>query len=42
MGQSEDEAAADIMLGDYEAWGGYADWRELNVRGMYRKLSGTV
>lgn len=39
-GSSEDEAAAEILLEEYRDWDRYEDWRELNVRGMYRKLSG--
>ena len=39
-GLSEDETAAQVLLGDYGAWDRYDDWRELNVRGMHRKLSG--
>ncbi|MFQ5549825.1 MAG: MBL fold metallo-hydrolase [Gemmatimonadales bacterium] len=35
-GLSEDQAAASISLDEYASWGGYADWFELNVRGMYR------
>lgn len=39
-GMTEDEAAAAVLLEDYSGWGRYEDWREMNVRGMYRKLSG--
>jgi glyoxylase-like metal-dependent hydrolase (beta-lactamase superfamily II) len=39
-GLSEDEAAATVLLEDYQGWDRYEDWRELNVRGMYRKISG--
>lgn len=38
-GMSEDEAAATILLEEYRDWDRYEDWRELNVRGMYRKMS---
>jgi glyoxylase-like metal-dependent hydrolase (beta-lactamase superfamily II) len=38
-GMSEDEAAADVLLEDYSHWDRYGDWRELNVRGMYRKIT---
>jgi len=38
-GLSEDETAAEVLLEDYSGWGRYDDWRELNVRGMHRKLS---
>lgn len=38
-GASEDEAAAGILLEDYDGWERYEEWRELNVRGMYRKLA---
>jgi len=39
-GLSEDETAAEVLLEDYRDWDRYEDWRELNVRGMHRKLSG--
>jgi glyoxylase-like metal-dependent hydrolase (beta-lactamase superfamily II) len=39
-GMSEDEAAAEVLLEEYRDWDRYEDWRELNVRGMYRKISG--
>ena len=39
-GLSEDETAAAVLLEDYRDWDRYDDWRELNVRGMHRKLSG--
>lgn len=39
QGLSEDETAAQVLLEDYRAWDRYEDWRELNVRGMYRKIS---
>ncbi|MFQ5571427.1 MAG: MBL fold metallo-hydrolase, partial [Rhodothermales bacterium] len=35
-GQTEDEAAASILLADYSTWGGYDDWFALNVRALYR------
>jgi glyoxylase-like metal-dependent hydrolase (beta-lactamase superfamily II) len=38
-GMSEDEAAADVLLEDYSDWDRYEDWRELNVRGLYRKIT---
>lgn len=38
-GMSEDEAAAAVTLDDYADWNRYEEFRELNVRGMYRKLS---
>ena len=38
-GLSEDETAATVLLEDYSHWDRYDDWRELNVRGMHRKLS---
>jgi glyoxylase-like metal-dependent hydrolase (beta-lactamase superfamily II) len=39
-GMSEDEAAATVLLEDYRGWDRYEDWRELNVRGMHRVISG--
>lgn len=39
-GLSEDETAAQVLLGDYRDWDRYDDWREMNVRGMYAKISG--
>ncbi|WP_425154313.1 MBL fold metallo-hydrolase [Candidatus Palauibacter sp.] len=38
-GLSEDETAATVLLEDYSQWDRYDDWRELNVRGMHRKLT---
>ena len=38
-GLSEDESAASVMLEDYRDWNRYEEFRELNVRGMYRKLT---
>jgi len=38
-GLSEDETAAQVRLEDYRDWARYDDWREMNVRGMYRKIS---
>ncbi|WP_419942472.1 MBL fold metallo-hydrolase [Candidatus Palauibacter sp.] len=38
-GLSEDETAATVVMADYSHWDRYDDWRELNVRGMHRKLS---
>jgi glyoxylase-like metal-dependent hydrolase (beta-lactamase superfamily II) len=38
-GLSEDETAARVLLEDYRDWARYDDWREMNVRGMYRKIS---
>ena len=38
-GLSEDETAARVLLDDYRGWDRYDDWRELNVRGMYRALT---
>ena len=38
-GMSEDEAAAEVLLEDYNDWDRYEDWRELNVRGMHRKIT---
>lgn len=39
QGLSEDETATTLLMSDYAHWDRYDDWRELNVRGMYRKLS---
>lgn len=39
-GLTEDETAAEVLLEDYREWNRYDDWRELNVRGMHRKISG--
>lgn len=39
-GLSEDQAAARIRLSEFEAFGGFGDWGELNVRGAYQILSG--
>uniref|UniRef100_UPI003AF2F87D hypothetical protein n=1 Tax=Candidatus Palauibacter sp. TaxID=3101350 RepID=UPI003AF2F87D len=38
-GLSEDETAESVLMEDYSHWDRYDDWRELNVRGMHRKLS---
>ena len=38
-GMSEDETAETVLMEDYSHWDRYDDWRELNVRGMHRKLS---
>lgn len=38
-GLSEDETAATILLEEYSDWDRYDDWREMNVRGMHRKLT---
>ncbi len=38
-GLSEDQAAAEVRLPQYESWGGYAEWFPLNVRAMYRWLA---
>lgn len=38
-GLSEDETAATVLMEDYAHWDRYDDWRELNVRGMHRKLT---
>ena len=37
---TEDEAAATVLLEAYSHWDRYDDWREMNVRGMHRKLTG--
>ncbi|WP_419933791.1 MBL fold metallo-hydrolase [Candidatus Palauibacter sp.] len=38
-GLTEDETAANVVMADYSHWDRYDDWRELNVRGMHRKLT---
>jgi glyoxylase-like metal-dependent hydrolase (beta-lactamase superfamily II) len=38
-GMTEDAAAEHVMLEDYSDWARYEEFRELNVRGMYRKLT---
>ena len=40
-GLSEDETAETVVMEEYSHWDRYDDWRELNVRGMHRKLSAT-
>ncbi|NIP18218.1 MAG: hypothetical protein GWM87_08730 [Xanthomonadales bacterium] len=37
-GKSVDDLAASITMDAYSDWLNYADWRELNVRGMARHL----
>lgn len=37
-GKTEDELAASITMDEYADWINYAEWRELNVRGMTRHL----
>ncbi|MYC89098.1 MAG: MBL fold metallo-hydrolase [Gemmatimonadales bacterium] len=37
-GLGEDETAETVLMEDYSHWDRYDDWRELNVRGMHRKL----
>jgi len=39
-GWSEDRAAAQVRLPEYEDWGQYDAWFPLNVRGVYRWMSG--
>ena len=39
-GLSEDQAAQRIRLPEFESFGGYGDWFELNVRGAYQAISG--
>ena len=43
-GKSIDELAQSVMMSQYQDWGSYEQWRELNVRGMARHLqeSGAV
>ncbi|WP_420616122.1 MBL fold metallo-hydrolase [Candidatus Palauibacter sp.] len=42
VGLSEDETAETVLMEDYSHWDRYDDWRELNVRGMHRKLTAGV
>ncbi len=37
-GKSIDELTSSITMDKYKDWGSYAQWRELNVRGMARHL----
>jgi hypothetical protein len=37
-GWTEDEAAEQVRLPEYEAWGQYDAWFPLNVRAVYRSL----
>jgi glyoxylase-like metal-dependent hydrolase (beta-lactamase superfamily II) len=39
-GMTEDQAAERVRLPMYEDWGQYGDWFPMNVRGMYRWVSG--
>ena len=39
-GWSEDRAAAEVRLPEYRDWGQYDAWFPLNVRGVYRWMSG--
>jgi glyoxylase-like metal-dependent hydrolase (beta-lactamase superfamily II) len=39
-GLSEDEAVQSVTLDEFSSFGEFAGWRELNVRGAYRILSG--
>ena len=38
-GQSLDQMKASITLDKYKAWGAYADWRELNIEGVYARVA---
>ena len=40
-GKSEDELAKSVTMDAYRDWSQYAQWRELNVRGMARFLDST-
>jgi glyoxylase-like metal-dependent hydrolase (beta-lactamase superfamily II) len=40
-GLTEDEAASSIRLPAYSSWDRYEDWFSLNVRGVYRWVSGS-
>jgi glyoxylase-like metal-dependent hydrolase (beta-lactamase superfamily II) len=37
-GKSVDEIKRSVRMPEYESWGSYRDWVELNVEGMYRYL----
>ena len=37
-GKSVDAIKRDVKMSEYESWGSYRDWVELNVEGMYRYL----
>ena len=37
-GKSIDAIKRDVKMPEYESWGSYRDWVELNVEGMYRYL----
>ena len=37
-GKSLDEIKRSVKMSEYESWGSYRDWVELNVEGMYRYL----
>jgi glyoxylase-like metal-dependent hydrolase (beta-lactamase superfamily II) len=39
-GKPLDELKRTVTMSEYEGWGMYKDWREPNVAGMYRLLSG--
>lgn len=40
-GRSEDEIFASDIVSEYQHWGAYDQWRELNIRGMIRWLRET-
>ena len=40
-GKTVDELAASVTMNEYKNWGAYANWRELNVRGMAKYLVDT-
>ena len=37
-GQSLEQMKASITLDEYKDWGSYADWRELNIEGVYARV----
>ena len=37
-GQSLEQMKASIALDEYKDWGAYADWRELNIEGVYARV----
>ena len=40
-GKTTDELAVSVTMDAYKDWGSYANWRELNVRGMAKYLMET-
>ena len=38
QGKTVDEIKAEVTMSDYKDWGGYDNWRVLNVEGMVRHM----